>query len=90
MKYNIFQKTVAFTRVTAKTKIILDHVITNVNDLKTIAGHFSCCLSSSSSRVACWGQKANNISNCENTNKNNLNIEQKTRSSINYHKQLLN
>ena len=40
MEHNLFQKTGAFTRITAKTKSTLDHVVTNINDLKTLVSHF--------------------------------------------------
>ena len=84
MEHNMYQKTVAFTRVTAKTKSILDHVITNINDLKTIVSHF--CVADHQAVIASWGLKTNKIINCENTNKNDLNTEQKTKNSINYPK----
>lgn len=84
MEHNMFQKTAAFTRVTAKTKSILDHVITNIIDLKTIVSHF--CVADHQAVLACWGVKTNKTVKCVNTNKNNTNTEQITKNSINYHK----
>ena len=83
MEHNMYQKTVAFTRVTAKTKSILDHVITNINDLKTIVSHY--CVADHQAVVACWGIKTNKTSNSKNTDKNS-NIEQSTKNNINYPK----
>jgi hypothetical protein len=74
MEHNMIQKTAAFTRVMAKTKSILDHVITNIIDLKTIVSHF--CVADHQAVLACWGVKTNKTVKGENTNKNDTNTEQ--------------
>ena len=84
MEHNLFQKTGAFTRITAKTKSILDHVITNFNDLKTLVSHF--CVADHQAVVACWGLKTNKASNNEIIDNNDPNTEPKAKSSINYPK----
>jgi hypothetical protein len=61
MEHNLFQKTRAFTRITARTKSTLDHVVTKINDLKTLVSHF--CIADHQAVVACWGQKADKTSN---------------------------
>ena len=84
MEHNLFQKTGAFTRITAKTKSTLDHVVTNINDMKTLVTHF--CIADHQAVVACWGHKADKTSNTVITNNNDPDTVTKTKSSINYSK----
>ena len=54
-EYNMIQTVNAYTRITAKTNTIIDHNITNLNDLITIVTHHQ--ISDHQIVISTWGKK---------------------------------
>ena len=54
--YNMNQKTAAYTRITQNSKSIIDHVITNIQNLTTLVTYH--CAADHQAVIACWGKKS--------------------------------